>query len=158
VLVQHPRSPLVGISWLLGVAGASAGCGAIGLVYGMFEAGLVPGVVGWLSGGWTVPFTIALSSAGIGAVTAALMTRSALRQGTIDSEGDQQVGGNTVAVPGVDSDAENRRNPLNRAEPTPRSPSNPTLGTHRIPRRARRRFLRSSDPLPHKRPAQRLPD
>ena len=104
------------MSWLLGVAGASAGCSAIGLVYGIFEAGLVPGVVGWLSGGWTVPFTIALSSGGIGAVAAALMTRSALRQGTIDSEGDRQVGGNTVAVPGFDSDAENLRNPLNRAE------------------------------------------
>ena len=88
MLVQHLRSPLAGKSWLLGVAGASAACGAIGFVYGMFESGHVPGVVGWLSGGWTVPLTIALSSAGFGAVAAALMTRSALRQGTIDSEGD----------------------------------------------------------------------
>ena len=80
MLVQRPRSPLIGMSWLLGVAGASAGCCAIGLVCGMFEAGLIPGVVGWLAGGWTVPFTTALSSAGIGGLAAALMTRSVLRQ------------------------------------------------------------------------------
>ena len=89
MLVKHPRSSLVGMSRLLGIVGASAGCGAIGLAYGMFESGLVPGVVGWLSGSWTVPITIALGSAGIGGVAAALMTRSAWRQGIVDSEGDQ---------------------------------------------------------------------
>ena len=87
-MVKHPRSSLVGLRRVLGVVGASAGCGAIGLVYGMFEAGLVPGVAGWFSGGWTAPFTIALGSAGIGGMAAALMTRSALRQHTIASEGD----------------------------------------------------------------------
>jgi hypothetical protein len=91
-LVKHPRSPLVALSWLLPVAGASAGCGTIGLAYGMFEAGLVPGVVGWLSGGWSVPLTIALASAAIGGVAAALMTRSALSHGIIAGEGDQREG------------------------------------------------------------------
>ena len=111
-MVQRPRSPLIGMSWLLGVAGASAGCCAIGLLCGMFEAGLVPGVAGWLSGGWTVPLATALSSAGIGGLAAALMTRSALRQVTTDSEGDQPVGGDAVAAPGVDSYAENPLRPV----------------------------------------------
>jgi hypothetical protein len=109
VLIKHPRSPLVGKSSLLGVVGASAGCGAIGLVYGMIEAGLVPGVVGWLSGGWTVPLTIALASAAIGGVAAALMTRSALRQASIAGEVDKHLeGSNTAGVPRVDSDSVNR--------------------------------------------------
>jgi hypothetical protein len=108
-LIKHPRSPLVGKSSLLGVAGAIAGCGAIGLVYGMIGAGLVPGVGGWLSSGWTAPLTIALGSAGIGGVAAALMTRSVLRQGSIAGEGDQSLGGsNMVGAPRIDSDAVNR--------------------------------------------------
>lgn len=110
-MVQRPRSPLIGMSWLLGVAGASAGCCAIGLLCGMFEAGLVPGVAGWLSGGWTVPLATALSSAGIGGLAAALMTRSALRQVTTDSEIHQPVGGDAVAAPGVDSYGGNQLRP-----------------------------------------------
>jgi hypothetical protein len=108
-LIKHPRSPLAGKSSLFGVAAASAGCGAIGLVYGMIEAGLVPGVVGWLASGWTAPVTIALGSAGLGGVAAAFMTRSVLRQGTVAGEGDQSLGGsNMVGAPRVDSDAVNR--------------------------------------------------
>jgi hypothetical protein len=117
------------MSWMLGVAGASAGCCAIGLVSGMFEAGLVPGVVGWLSGGWTVPLATALSSAGIGAVAAALMTRSALRQVTTDREGDLPVGDDAVAAPVVDSYGENPLRPthVDRAPADRRRPNSQTV-------------------------------
>jgi hypothetical protein len=81
---QLPSASKVGLNRLLGVAGSSVGSGAAGLITGVFESGLVPGVGGWLPGGWGLPVTIALGSAAIGAVAGVLMSWSASRQGTFD--------------------------------------------------------------------------
>jgi hypothetical protein len=77
-----------GLNRFLGVAGAGAGCGVTGLVTGMLEAGLMPGVGGWVSTGWGWAFTIAMGSASIGAVAAVGMSRSASHQSALDKGDD----------------------------------------------------------------------
>lgn len=79
-LVANPDGPQrsnAGLNTLLRLACGSAGCGVIGLVTGIFAAGLMPSVSSSLLGGWNVSITIALSSAGVGAVVGMLMSRSA---------------------------------------------------------------------------------
>lgn len=92
------RLPRYGQNAFLGITVGAIGCGAVGFVIGLFNAGLVPGFVGWVPGGWFVPFMIALGSACTGAVAGLLMSQSASRQGSLHFDDEVSAGRTLVSV------------------------------------------------------------
>ena len=87
--------PRFGRNAFLGVAGGTLGCALLGMVIGVFAAGIVPGMGGWLAGGWFAVFMLALAGGATGALAGLLISQSVSRQGSLYYE-DEVAGGRTL--------------------------------------------------------------
>jgi predicted membrane protein len=95
--------PRFGRNAFFGVLGGTLGCALLGMVVGIFAAGIVPGIAPWLAGGWFAVFMLALGAGATGALAGLLISQSVARQGSLYYE-EEVAGGRTLVSVHADPD------------------------------------------------------